>query len=187
MAFIGKKWLTAAVRRAFKPGCKFDHVLVMEGKQGKGKSTALKVLATFGHDVEESYFTDAIMIADIQTKDTIQKIQGSIIVELAELAGFNKKDDEEIKRWITLQHDDVRLPYARTTTRFNRQCVLSATTNSYDYLKDAIGNRRYWPVKTENIDLEALRADKTQLWAEAVYNFKPGCKFDHVLVIGGIS
>lgn len=174
LAFIGKKWLTAAVRRVFMPGCKFDHVLVMEGKQGKGKSTALKVLATFGTDIEMSYFTDAITIADIQTKDTIQKIQGSIIVELAELAGFNKKDDEEIKRWITLQHDDVRLPYARTTTRFNRQFVLSATTNSYDYLKDPTGNRRYWPVKTENIDLEALKADRQQLWAEAVTLFKSG-------------
>lgn len=174
LAFIGKKWLVAAVRRVFKAGCKFDHVLVMEGKQGRGKSTALKVLATFGEDVEESYFTDAITIADLQSKDTIQKIQGSIIVELAELAGFNKKDDEEIKRWITLQHDDIRLPYARTTTRFNRQFVLSATTNSYDYLKDPTGNRRYWPCNTGQIDLEALKRDRRQLWAEAVHCFKQG-------------
>lgn len=174
LAFIGKKWLVAAVKRVFKGGCKFDHVLVMEGKQGRGKSTALKVLATFGDDVEESYFTDAITIADIQSKDTIQKIQGSIIVELAELAGFNKKDDEEIKRWITLQHDDIRLPYARTTTRFKRQYVLSATTNGYDYLKDPTGNRRYWPCKTGTIDLEALKKDRKQLWAEAVHWYKQG-------------
>lgn len=174
LAFIGRKWLTAAVRRVFKPGCKFDHVLVMEGKQGRGKSTALKTLATFGAEIEESYFTDAITIADLQSKDTIQKIQGSIIVELAELAGFNKKDDEEIKRWITLQHDDIRLPYARTTTRFNRQFVLSATTNSYDYLKDPTGNRRYWPFLAGAIDIEALKQDRKQLWAEAVLLYKSG-------------
>jgi putative DNA primase/helicase len=174
LAFIGRKWLTAAVKRIFVPGCKFDHVLVMEGEQGRGKSTALKELSTFGDEVQESYFTDAITIADIQNKDTIQKIQGSIIVELAELAGFNKRDDEEIKRWITLQHDDCRLPYERTTTRFSRQFVLSATTNSYDYLKDPTGNRRYWPVKTELIDMDAIKRDRKQLWAEAYELYKSG-------------
>lgn len=172
LSFIGKKWMTAAVKRVFEPGCKFDHVLVVEGVQGRGKSTALKVLATFGEDEEESYFTDAVTIADIQNKDTIQKIQGSIIVELAELAGFNKKDDEEIKRWITLQHDDCRLPYARTTTKFSRQFVLAATTNGYEYLKDPTGNRRYWPMKSNAIDMEALKKDRVQLWAEAVYLYK---------------
>lgn len=174
LAFIGRKWLTAAVKRVYEPACKFDHVLVMEGKQGAGKSTALKELSTFGDDIQESYFTDAITIADIQNKDTIQKIQGSVIVELAELAGFNKKDDEEIKRWITLQHDDCRLPYARTTTRFNRQFVLSATTNSYDYLKDPTGNRRYWPVKVGKIDMDAIKQDRKQLWAQAVHLYKEG-------------
>lgn len=174
LSFVGRKWMTAAVKRVFEPGCKFDHVLVLEGEQGRGKSTALKVLATFGKDIEESYFTDSITIADIQQKDTIQKIQGSIIVELAELAGFNKKDDEEIKRWITLQQDDVRLPYARTTSRFMRQFVLSATVNTYDYLKDPTGNRRYWPVITGKIDIEALKEDRKQLWAEAYNLYKSG-------------
>ena len=95
-------------------------------------------------------------------------------MELAELAGFNKRDDEEIKRWITLQHDDCRLPYERTTTRFSRQFILSATTNSYDYLKDPTGNRRYWPVKTLIILLELIKRDRKQLWAEAYELYKSG-------------
>lgn len=174
LAFIGKKWLCAAVKRVFEPGCKFDHILVMEGKQGRGKSTALKTLATFGRDIEESYFTDSVSVADIQNKDTIQKLQGSIIVEMAELAGFSRRDDEEIKRWITLQSDDTRLPYARTTTRFLRQFVLSATTNTYEYLKDPTGNRRYWPVHTGEINIDALKENREQLWAEAVRLYKEG-------------
>ena len=174
LAFIGMKWLCAAVKRVFEPGCKFDHILVMEGKQGRGKSTALKTLATFGRDIEESYFTDSVSVTDIQNKDTIQKLQGSIIVEMAELAGFSKRDDDEIKRWITLQSDDTRLPYARTTTRFLRQFVLSATTNTYEYLKDPTGNRRYWPVHTGEINIEALKENREQLWAEAVKLYKDG-------------
>lgn len=174
LAFIGKKWLTAGVKRIFEPGAKFDHVLVIEGEQGIYKSTALKKLATFGRDKPIEYFTDSVTIADIQNKDTIMKIQGSIIVELSELSGFSKKDDEEIKRWITVQHDAVRLPYARQTSNFKRQFILAATTNKYDYLKDPTGNRRYWPVKAEKIDISAIDRDKEQLWAEAVVEYKNG-------------
>lgn len=173
LAFIGKKWLTAAVKRVYEAGCKFDHVLVMEGAQGRGKSTALEYMATFG-DIEEAYFTDNIKIADIQNKDTILLLQGSIIVELAELAGFNKKDDEEVKGWVTLKVDRCRKPYERTVTIFPRQFVLAATTNSYDYLKDPTGNRRYWCFKSSAVDLQAIKRDRKQLWAEAVMHYKAG-------------
>jgi len=171
LEFIGKKWLTAAVKRIYEPGCKFDHVLVIEGTQGKGKSSALEEMATFEG---EQYFTDNIRISDIQQKDSILLLQGSILVELAELAGFNKKDDEEIKGWITLKQDRCRKPYDRMITVFKRQFVLSATTNNYDYLKDPTGNRRYWPFKSSALDLEAIKRDKKQLWAEAVTLYKSG-------------
>lgn len=174
LAFVGTKWLTAAVTRVFKPGCKFDHVLIIEGPQGRGKSEALRNLATFGNDQEESYFTDSVTATDIQNKDTIMKIQGSIIIELAELSGFSKKDDEEMKRWITLRYDDARLPYARDVTRFDRQWVLSATTNKHDYLKDPTSNRRYWPTLSSKIDLVSLKMDREQLWAEAVQLYREG-------------
>lgn len=175
LEFVGRKWLTAGVTRIFHPGKKFDHVLVIEGEQGAYKSTSLKKLATFGADKPIEYFTDSVTIADIQNKDTIMKIQGSIIVELSELSGFSKKDDEEIKRWITLEHDNIRLPYGRETSMFKRQFILAATTNKYDYLKDPTGNRRYWPVRAgTKINIEGIERDKEQLWAEAVSEYKSG-------------
>lgn len=174
LSFIGTKWLVAAVKRVYEPGCKFDHVLVMEGTQGRGKSTALECMATFGSDKEEAYFTDNIKISDIQSKDTILLLQGSIIVELAELAGFSKKDDEEIKGWITLKMDRCRKPYDRTVTHFPRQFVLAATTNNYDYLKDPTGNRRYWPFKSSAVDIDGIKAVREQLWAEAVHWYRRG-------------
>lgn len=175
LEFVGRKWLTAGVTRIFHPGRKFDHVLVIEGEQGAYKSTSLKKLATFGIDKAVEYFTDSVTIADIQNKDTIMKIQGSVIVELSELSGFSKKDDEEIKRWITLEHDNIRLPYGRETSLFKRQFILAATTNRYDYLKDPTGNRRYWPVRAgSRIDIVAIDRDKEQLWAEAVAEYKGG-------------
>jgi len=174
LEFIGRKWLTAAVKRVFEPGCKFDHILVMEGEQGKGKSTAFEFLATFGRDKQEAYFTDNIKLSDIQNKDTILLLQGSIIVELAELAGFKKQEDDEIKGWITVKEDRCRVPYGKTITHFPRQFVLCGTTNNYDYLKDPTGNRRYWPFKSSAVDLEAIKRDREQLWAEAVTLYRQG-------------
>lgn len=171
LAFIGKKWLTAAVNRVFEAGCKFDHVLVIEGEQGLGKSTALKTLATFG-DESRCYCTDAFSFSDIEDKDSIRKTNGNIIVELAEMVGHNKKETEEIKRWITMQEDVARFAYARHEQRFPRMFVLACTTNNYEYLNDPTANRRYWPFKAKAIDIEALKRDRTQLWAEAVHCYK---------------
>lgn len=174
LAFIGKKWMTAAVKRVFEPGCKFDHILVIEGSQGTGKSTALLELSTFGRDKQKSYFTDSIKISGIQNKDTISTIQGSLIVELAELVGFSKKDDAEIKQWITLRKDVCRPAYGRLVQDFPRQFVLAATTNDYEYLKDPTGNRRYWPFKSDSVEIELIKKDREQLWAEAVHLYKSG-------------
>lgn len=174
LAFVGKKWLTAAVTRIFRAGCKFDHILVIEGSQGAGKSTALRTLATFGDDDERVYVQEGVTISAIQNKDTIQQIQGHIFVELAELAGFGKKNDDDVKRWITLQEDTCRLPYMRKPVVFKRQFVLSATTNDYNYLKDPTGNRRYWCIRIGYINIELLKADRMQLWAEAVKCYKEG-------------
>jgi predicted P-loop ATPase len=134
----------------------------------------LRELATFGGDDKECYFTDGITIPQLSEKDTVQKVQGSIIVEIAELSGFNKKDDDEIKQWITTQEDDVRMPYAKTSQKFKRQFVLAATTNSYDYLKDPSGNRRYWCFRSKSVDVDGIIRQREQLWAEAVYLYKTG-------------
>jgi len=173
LAFVFKKWMTAAVKRIMEPGCKFDHVLILESqKQGLYKSELLKCLATFNG---ETYHTDSVSASEISNKDTILKMQGNMIVELAELTGFSKQDDNLIKNWITQTIDEVRLPYSRETSRFFRQFVFAATTNNYDYLKDPTGNRRYWPVTIEDwINVELIEKIKGQLWAEAVSLYKSG-------------
>lgn len=173
LSFVFKKWMTAAVKRVMEPGCKFDHVLILESnKQGLFKSSLLKSLATFNG---ESYHSDAINIGEIGNKDTVLKLQGNLIIELAELTGFSKQDDEVIKNWITQQIDEARVPFSRETSRFKRQFVFAATTNNHDYLKDPTGNRRYWPVTLENtVNIAFVDAIKDKLWAEAVHWYKSG-------------
>lgn len=172
LSWVATKWMTAAVKRIFKPGCKFDHVLVMESNiQGVAKSETLKTLVTFG-DEEETYHTDAISVNDCTSQYTPLKMQGVMIVELAELKGFSKQDDESIKNWITQTIDEVKLPFDRMVSKFRRQFVFAATTNRHDYLKDPTGNRRYWPITIEKIiDMKKLAAERSQLWAEAYKNY----------------
>lgn len=173
LAFVFKKWMTAAVKRIMEPACKFDHVLILESqKQGLYKSELLKTLATFGG---ECYHTDSVSLAELENKDTIMKMQGNMIVELAELSGFSKKEDNQIKNWLTQTKDEVRIPFSRKIAVYPRQFVFSATTNNYDYLRDPTGNRRYWPVTVEDvIDIKAVKIIKDQLWAEAVYWYEKG-------------
>jgi len=173
LSFVFTKWMTAAVKRIMEPGCKFDHVFVLEGqKQGLYKSSFLKSLATFNG---ERYHTDSVSVSQIGDKDSNIKLQGNLIVELAELSGFSKQEDEVIRNWLTQEIDEVRLPYSRKTTKYKRQFVFAATTNNYDYLKDPTGNRRYWPITIDTvIDLAAIEDIKAQLWAEAVWLYKDG-------------
>jgi putative DNA primase/helicase len=172
LSLVGSKWLIGAASRVYEPGCKFDTVLILEGKQGVGKSTVLQSLATFNG---EQYFLDSA--GDLRNKDAVMAMQGKIIVEMAELASFKKSENEDIKAFITRQVDEYRPPYARVTLQRKRYFVLAASTNEENdgYLTDDTGNRRYWPVKCgKKIDIEALNRDKQQLWAEAVYRYKQG-------------
>lgn len=170
---VGRKWMTACVTRVFNPGCKFDNMLVLEGPQNAGKSSVFRKLATIGN---ESYFSDAVTISSIDERDSIIKLQGKLIIEFAELSGFNQKDMADVKRWLTLQEDECRRPYGRENIVFKRQFITGGTHNPIEgWLGDPTGNRRFWPVIVGGkIDLEGLERDREQLWAEAVVYYRAG-------------
>jgi predicted P-loop ATPase len=162
---IGRKMLVAAVRRVKSPGCKFDYIVVLEGEQGSGRSSALKILA--GGD---DNFSDAEIIG-LWPKERQEAIQGVWIYELAELAGYGKADINKFKNFVSQTVDRARPAFGRNRIDRARRCILTATTNDDNYLRDHTGNRRYWPVKLPRgfrIDLKRLAEERDQLWAEAV-------------------
>lgn len=173
LAAVGRKWLTASVKRVFHPGCKFDSMLVLEGGQGVGKSTTLKELATIRG---KEYFTDAIKPRDLTHPDkSVPKMQGILIVELAEMSGFAKLPPDEVKQAISTQTDRIIRKYANYPTDLPRKFVIAGTINeSGGYLSDSTGNRRYWPVACTEANVPALKKVKEQLWAEAVHLYRKG-------------
>lgn len=171
LQMVGSKWMIAAVKRIYEPGAKFDNVLILEGDQYIGKSRALERLATIN---DSRYFTDEGVDFRGNNKDSLLKLQGKLIFEMPELASFRKAETDEIKAFITRSVDEYRPPYARKSAPRPRMFVMAGSVNPIaGYLTDPTGNRRYWPVRCgRRIDLDALEADKEQLWAEAVYRYK---------------
>jgi virulence-associated protein E len=159
---VGSLFLIAAVRRVRRPGCKFDEMLVLEHpEQGNNKSTALAILA-----VRDEWFSDDLPL-NADPKRVIESLRGRWIVEAAELSGMRRADVEHLKAFLSRQVDRARLSYDRLITERPRQCVIAGTTNLNEYLRDTTGNRRMWPVAVRGFNVEALRRDRDQLWAEA--------------------
>ena len=158
---IGRTVLIAGVRRVKEPGVKFDYIMVLEGPQGGGKSTMLKILAG-----EENFSDAEILGAD--GREQQEAVQGVWIYELAELEGLGRSDVTKVKLFASKTHDKARPAYGRSRVDRPRRCVFVATTNDPTYLRDRTGNRRFWPVEVGMIDLQAIKRDRDQLWAEAV-------------------
>lgn len=164
----GKKWLISAVARVMRPGCKADNVLILEGPQGRLKSSALAVLGS-------PWFMDTPF--NLHDRDRFTHIQGRWIIELAELDGFSRAESSAAKAFFSSSSDVWTPKYIAHAIEVQRQCVFAGTVNLGTYLHDKTGNRRYWPLRIGTIDLEALKRDRDQLWAEAVHLFNAGEKW----------
>jgi putative DNA primase/helicase len=165
LSAVCMRFLISAAARIFEPGCQADHVLVLEGPQGIGKTSAARALA-----VTPQWFAGDL--PEIHSKDSRLQLLGRWIIEIAELKAIRSTELEVQKSFITQTHDTFRPPYGRRTAQFPRQCVFIATTNESEYLRDRTGNRRYWPVKCTAIDVPALTRDRDQLWAQAVVLYR---------------
>lgn len=162
---VGAAFLIGCVARVMQPGCKLDTMIVLEGKQGKYKSTALEVLAG-------EWFADSRLA--IGEKDAMQGLCGVWIYELGELASLRKADVETIKLFMSSRSDHYRPSYGKHAIDVPRQTAFAGSTNADQYLQDETGGRRFNPIKTDVINIAALRRDRDQLWAEALHRYEDG-------------
>jgi putative DNA primase/helicase len=163
---VGAKWMISAVARVNIPGCQADCALILEGPQGIRKTTTFNILGG-------AHYTNDIAV--LGTTVAQEQILGKWIVELDELQAVTRASDvAAVTAFISRRIDDFRLPYGHRSHAHPRQCVFGGTTNRDIYLRDETGGRRYWPVRCGYIDIDALRQDRDQLWAEARDRFNTG-------------
>jgi len=160
-----------AVARVYDPGCKVDTVLVLCGPQGSGKSTGIAALVP-----DPRWYRDSEIAPG--SKDAVMQTEGGWLYELPEVDGWSRNhNDERIKAFLTSGTDRFRRPYGRLTEDVPRRFVFVGTTNTPDFLRDATGSRRFWPVtvaRYRDVDVALLTADRDQLWAEAVHRYRKG-------------
>ncbi|WP_320951674.1 virulence-associated E family protein [Hungatella effluvii] len=160
-----RKTMAAAVARIYKPGTKFDSVLILNGPQGIGKSTLFAKLAG-------AWFSDSLTLTDMRDKSGPEKLQGYWILELGELAGMKKTDVETVKSFLSRVDDKYRASYGLNVESHPRQCVIVGSTNTESgFLRDITGNRRFWPVRVNGQSAkkpwQISEEDVLQIWAEA--------------------
>lgn len=165
---IGKRWMISAVARVYEPGCQVDSILIAEGPQGIGKSSAFRALA-----VEDAWF--ATDLPDIRHKDAVHHLLGPWLLELDELDALTRREATSVKSFVSRRADRARLSYGKVSTNHPRRVVFCGTTNEDTYNQDATGGRRYWPfIVRHPIDVPGIVADRDQLWAEAVHRYRAG-------------
>lgn len=164
-ATVGRWWLISAIARVYSPGCQADHALILEGPQGIGKSSTLRILAG-------QWYTDSSI--DIGAKDGYLALRGRWIIELAELEALSRAETARAKAYLSSPVDHYRPPYGREPIAVPRQSVIAGTINHGAYLRDETGGRRWWPVTCGPIDLDGLRRDRDVLWAEAREAYRGG-------------
>ncbi len=172
---IGRKWFISAVARAMEPGCQADHMLILEGAQGFGKSQAFRAIG--GQFYCE--YSGGMTGNGSAHKDLVAVIAGKLIVEMSELASVRKGDMEYLKAILTTGVDEVRLSYERDAKSYPRTCIFGGTTNEVGqaYIADLTGVRRFWPTHVGECGparIAQLKEDSGQLWAEAVEAYESG-------------
>ena len=166
---VTRKHLIAAVARVFRPGCKFDNVVILTGPQGIGKSTMLKKLG-------REWFSDSL--TTVQGKEAYEQLHGVWIAELGELYATKKSESEAVKQFLSKTEDSFRVAYGHHTADFPRQCVFYGTTNDTLFLRDRTGNRRFWPVEVTGKGRKSFTdftdEEVGQVWAEAYQLYRSG-------------
>lgn len=157
---VARKVFVGAVARTLDPGCKWDHVLILYGAEGLGKTEWINRISR----------GDNATLGDIKARDTLQVLQRKWILVADEGYSLRKADSDAMKDFLTRREDTYRTPYDPEPRTWPRRCVVWGSTNDEIFLRRQHGNRRFLIVNVcDRVDFGAITEDYVdQLWAEAV-------------------
>jgi putative DNA primase/helicase len=157
-----KKWLVSCVAAAYeKNGVELEGILVLQGAQGLGKTLWFKRLC----DYNKGWLLEGATL-NPSDKDSVKRAVSHWIVELGEIEStFKKSDIDQLKAFVTSKTDELRLPYDRAFTTYQRRTAFYASVNAREFLTDTSGNRRFWVLAVRDINVNH-GVNMQQLWAQ---------------------
>ena len=168
-----KMTLIAAVARVKDRGCKFDNCCVLVGKQGTGKSTFWRYLAS------DTFFSDTWQP---KPQDLAMMLQRCWIFEIAELDRISPNSEKAatLKALLSSPIDTFRRPYGRSIGSYPRPSIMVSSCNRTDFLNDPTGSRRYWVINLEGklINNKEVLNDRDRIWKAALLAYKEGMILD---------
>lgn len=167
-ARVGTWFAMGMVARVMRPGAKFDYCLILEGAQGRGKSTSLAVLGGQWYSDQE---------LDLRNKDAMASLPGVWLQEFSELGALTRHEAHQQKSFLSRTDDRFRPTYGRHVMTVPRQTAFSGSVNDWEWNKDPTGGRRFWPIEVGNIDITWLLQEREQLFAEALHRYDAGERF----------
>jgi DNA polymerase I-like protein with 3'-5' exonuclease and polymerase domains/predicted P-loop ATPase len=169
LALVGSKYIMQVLHRALNPGAKADYSIVFTAPQGFGKDRTFEAMFS-------PYYREGIPSPRRNPADFARGIAGAIVAHAAEMSAWRKSDVEEQKAALTRCVDTDRPAYGFETRSYPRRTCLAFSTNDFEFLQDATGDRRYWPISIirDRINIEALQRDRDQILAEALHRLKEG-------------
>lgn len=166
---VARWFFIGMVKRVFEPGCKFDYCLVLEGPQGRKKSSILEVIGG-------EFYGDTDL--DLHNKDSMSALQGKMLYEFSEMGSVAKAEASKQKSFLSRKVDEYRPVYGRRNIKAPRQVIFTGTTNEWEWNKDPTGGRRFWPVSVmQEVDSAGLKQVRDQLFAEAVVMVGENCRY----------
>lgn len=155
------KWLISAIAAVYEDEFAAEGILVFQGAQGLGKTMWFKRLANY----QQGWLLEGATL-NPSSKDSVKQAVSYWLVELGELEStFRKSDIDQLKAFVTKQADELRLPYDRTFTDYQRRTAFYASVNAREFLTDTSGNRRFWVVPVTHINYNHT-INMQQLWAQ---------------------
>jgi hypothetical protein len=168
---VGRYIFSALAGRVLEPGVKADMVPVLVGPQGAGKSSAV---AAISPAPDFFYELDIGLDGD----DIARSMRGKLVIELGELTGLRKREDDWLKAFVSRRFEIWVPKYKEDTARYDRRSLFIGTTNQREFLRDDTGHRRWLPVDVPAGDagarVRAVERDRDQLWAEGAVLFAQG-------------
>jgi len=155
--------------RTFSPGFNYRGTVVLVGDENLGKSLFCELLS-----IHKKFYLQFTFDKNTTNAEIGRLLEGRMVTELSDTGGIGTRNDNYIKSFLTQTYDNFRRMRADEVEDIARTCIFIVTTNKMEYYLGVTGNTRFLPCEVTHFDMDAIKAELPQLFAQAKYLWDMG-------------